>query len=103
MFQNEIEFDPKPRGVRDDVLGEGQDTVDVELIEDGVIQLDLNERGLFAKLVPLALIGLSVNRSLMQERFIDTVETLFLLADNVLLPFRTQLNLVLPLGRDPAS
>ena len=51
--------------VRDDVLGEGQDTVDVELIEDSVIQLDLNERELFAKLVPLALIGLSVNRSLM--------------------------------------
>jgi len=100
LFLSEIEFDPKARGVRDDVLGEGQDTVDVELIEDSVIQLDLNERELFAKLVPLALIGLSVNRSLMQECFIDTVETLLLLADNVLLPFRTQLNLVLPLGRE---
>jgi len=35
------------------VLGEGQDTVDVELIEDGVIQLDLSERELFAKLVSI--------------------------------------------------
>lgn len=65
LFLNEIEFDPKARGVRDDVLGKGQDTVDVELIEDRVIQLDLSKRQLFAKLVPLALIGLSVNRTLM--------------------------------------
>jgi hypothetical protein len=42
------------------VLGEGQDTVDVELIEDSVIQLDLSERELLAKLVPLALLSVSV-------------------------------------------
>ncbi len=96
LFLNEIEFHPKARGVRDDVLGEGQDTVDVELIEDRVIQLDLSESQLFAKLVPLALIGLSVNRTLMQECFIDTVETLPLLADNVLQVSPQRFDLVLP-------
>ena len=56
-----IEFHPEPSCVRHDVLGKRQNSVDVEVTEDRVVQFDLRECDLFTQLVPLALIGLPVN------------------------------------------
>src|SRR5450631_3976640 len=76
------EVAPKPRRICYDVLSERQDALDVELIEDRVTEFDLREGELLAELVALTLVRLPIDRTLMQRRFLDTIETVPLLASN---------------------
>lgn len=94
---SEIKLGPKARRIRDDVLSKCQYTVDVELIQNRVVQLHLREGHLFPKLVPLALIRLPVNRTLVQERLVDTIKPLALPPNDVFEVPPLLFNIALPI------
>ena len=59
----EFHLHPEPRSVREEILGEGQRALHIELILGRATQLHLGEGELLAQLVALPLVGLSVDRS----------------------------------------
>ena len=91
-------MDPEVRRARQNALCEGQDAFYVHFFELGGVPVHLHERELLAQLVAMPVVPLDVDRSLVEERLVQTVELflnrllLVLDLDNPLLRVRLQIS-----------
>ena len=82
-------LDPEPCGVRQQVLGEAQDTLNVDSVFCGRSQFQFGKSNLFLQLVAMTLKRIAIDRPVMKERVNNPIEPRTLLEQNLPRTLRT--------------